>query len=1273
MLEITCDDIAALSDEDLRSLVGRLCEAELRSHGLSTSAVTWGGNQDARDGGIDVRVRIEDDEAPGGFVPRTHVGFQVKKTDFTPSLIRLEMCPLEQLRESIVGLIGAKGAYIIASSGSNVSDSALNNRLDAMRSAVAGNPKSEELRLDFYDRSKLATWTRSHPGLVAWVRQKVGREIPGWQPYNSWATSPEGVNDEFLLDDETRLHFGMADDTVTNVTEGIDRIRNKLRTPRKIVRLTGLSGVGKTRLVQALFDARVGQNPLAPDGVIYTDMSDNPSPQPTAMISDLIAARERAIVVVDNCAPELHRRITQLCQGSDSLISAITVEYDVKDDEPEGTEVVRLEPSSDELVVKLIARRFPEMSSPDVERIAVFSGGNARIALALANRLERGESVAGLHDEELFRRLFQQRQDPDDSLLKAAKACSLLYSFEGESLEGDEAELPTIAAIVGMDAVELFGKVAQLKHRDLVQCRSVWRAILPHAIANRLATMALQELPLAAIEQRLNTNRLIRSFSRRLGYLHESDDAKRIVETWVAKNGLLADVGRLNEIGFAMFENIAPVSPEATLAAIECALYDPQADGLINDQQQRDRIGSILRSIAYDASHFDRCVAAVILLVLAEEPDNRTRPTRDSVKNLFHIYLSGTHATIAQRAKVVEGLLCSSKPDERKLGLELLGALLEFDYFTPSHSFEFGARARDYGYAPKSRQEELRWFGKVLRLTQKFATKNDEVASTIRSMVAQSLWSLWFLGSEIQEQFESIGAAIAEVGYWQDGWIAVRYKLSRLGDEEKVDSAGVDRLRKFEVTLRPKNIAEQVWAVVLSNNRRVIDYADADDVGDSNALMAAYEKANVLAEELGKAVCIDPELFAALLPDLVSINGTRSRLFQFGKGLAIASVDRRATWDQLTCAVANTEESKRNGEVLCGFLNALATVDEPLCEALLEEALTDRTLGKWFPGLQSSVTITRAGVDRLKRAASLRIARADAFRFLGWERPADAVNAEDLRDIIDCLAMQEDGYLASVELLASRIHAYDKKKEELPPMLIEAGRQLIASIDFTVYYNSYDYDLRNIAEGCLRGDTASDAAKSLCERIRQGLSDHTFHAYDFEEVLKTIFAIQPQIALDAFFGRGNQDTAEGLEFADFGRLPGHCKHPIEAVPSKVLLEWCDAEASERYRAVALVVSFDTSNDASTKWTPLALEMLQRSPDPLPVLQTFVNRFRPKMWSGSRAAILESRLGLLDQLATLSNPSVNAYVMDVRPQLAKEIDETRKWENERESARDERFE
>jgi len=154
----------------LRTLVGILCEADARTQGVSTSSVTWGGNQNAPDGGIDVRVNAPDGSVLTGFLPRANIGFQVKKTDFTPGLIPGEMRPSGSLRPSINELIAQHGAYIIASSGTDASDSALKDRLTAMRTGIVDTLGHEKLFVDFYDRNRLATWVRNHLGLIAWVR-----------------------------------------------------------------------------------------------------------------------------------------------------------------------------------------------------------------------------------------------------------------------------------------------------------------------------------------------------------------------------------------------------------------------------------------------------------------------------------------------------------------------------------------------------------------------------------------------------------------------------------------------------------------------------------------------------------------------------------------------------------------------------------------------------------------------------------------------------------------------------------------------------------------------------------------------------------------------------------------------------------------------------------------------------------------------------------------------------------------------------------------------
>lgn len=70
MIDISPDHIARLDDTQLRALVGMLCEAEFHRESLSSSHVTWGGNQTAADGGIDVRVALPHDSGKrAGYMP----------------------------------------------------------------------------------------------------------------------------------------------------------------------------------------------------------------------------------------------------------------------------------------------------------------------------------------------------------------------------------------------------------------------------------------------------------------------------------------------------------------------------------------------------------------------------------------------------------------------------------------------------------------------------------------------------------------------------------------------------------------------------------------------------------------------------------------------------------------------------------------------------------------------------------------------------------------------------------------------------------------------------------------------------------------------------------------------------------------------------------------------------------------------------------------------------------------------------------------------------
>ena len=70
---------------------------------------------------------------------------------------------------------------------------------------------------------------------------------------------------------------------------------------------------------------------------------------------------------------------------------------------------------------------------------------------------------------------------------------------------------------------------------------------------------------------------------------------------------------------------------------------------------------------------------------------------------------------------------------------------------------------------------------------------------------------------------------------------------------------------------------------------------------------------------------------------------------------------------------------------------------------------------------------------------------------------------------------------------------------------------------------------------------------------------------------------------------------------------------------------------------------------------------------------FIERFRPISWSGSRAALMEANVRLLDSLESDVASDLIPFVTEVKAQLAQEVAQERRWETEQDRARDERFE
>ena len=1047
MFEITKQNLLGLNGDQLRELVARLCEAELRILGMPASSVRWSGAHTAADGGLDVECRVEDSDFRGDFVPRPRTGFQVKKPSMPPSKIPSEMSPRGTLRPVFSDLSATNGCYIIVSLGSDPNGPWASARQSAMRAQLEPVRSLGDLRTEFYGRAELANWLRQHPGVQLWARDQLGIPCVGWKPFGRWTTTPPGDPDELICSSGISITLPGRGSTRLGIGEGIQAIRDVVRTSHRALRIVGLSGVGKTRIVQALFEATVGANPLDRSLAIYADFGTGTDPTPHQAVAWLKAHDHQAIVVLDNCPAAAHNSLAAEVSDAPN-IHLITVEYDIREDNTDITTVVRIDPNGPNIVQALLSRRYPTLDETNARRIAEFSGGNARLALALANAPEYNESLSGFSDAQLFDRLFHQRGSQDSDLLSIARTLALVYSYSVASGEHGVDELATLARLAGHNRQALYAATQTLLERQLVQRRGDWRAILPPALANHLAATGLDYVPIDELRNTLeapSSRRLLKSFGNRLGYLHLHPTAQQIVRSWLSPGGLLHAVEDLNDDRIQLLVNVAPADPEAVLCAIETRAGLTGTGGLFTGADARSqRIADLLGAMAYDGTLFERCVALLVSLATAPNLDQDYRvDIGRRLCSLFALYMSGTEATPDIREPVLRRYLGSPREDERRLGGQMLEAALKAGAEFSFALFDFGARPRTFGYEPRSTEEHDQWFLRFIALTLEAAADEDaELSAHARKILANELDALPFESPALCPALRDAARSLHNQRPWLEGWRAVRaakhFNRSETDDEEfREVIAFLDELDDF---LRPARLVDEIRAYVCDLGHR--QFSILDEFGDDpQSWEECNRQAAARAYDLGVVACTDPEALDECSQELFTAE--TGFLNEFGKGMASACEDPATLWTRLVRLLESAENRPPHCAVLCGALDGIYERDEPLARRILRESAENPVLRPFIAQLHRSVPASRESIGMLLRALRFDDTPLDQFAALAWQRPPRALPDALVREFFMEILQRPGGAPVILAGLSKRIPALKSGELGFGPDLKRLG--LIAS------------------------------------------------------------------------------------------------------------------------------------------------------------------------------------------------------------------------------------
>lgn len=1271
IFELKPADISDLNDVDLREMVARLCEADLIRQGIHRSRVSWGGAQEAADGGLDIRVSNAVSLNCESFVPRENTGFQVKKNSMSKAACANEMCDKGYVKSVINDLATQKGAYVIVSGKDDCSDKMLSERILGMQSAV-DSLSNEDLLLDFYGRDRLSTWLREFPSVSLWVRSKLGKPLSGWEPFGRWAATPLDQDDVFLLDDHPCvIDLNTHHKTPISIAAGIKLIRDKLRVRGSAVRITGLSGVGKTRFAQALFEVGVGEDALPDVNVIYADLGDDLAPAASDLITYLIAHDLSAYVVLDNCPSDIHRKLQKQVSSTSVKLSLLTIEYDISDDRPEETEVIHIEPSSEETVSKLIQKRFSALGLVNANKISEFSGGNSRVAITLASRVRADETLSSFSDEDLFKRLFNQKKGVKDDLLESAEVLSLVYSFNISKSEFND-ELTVLANLSGLNRRILHRHHTELLERHLAQKRGEWRAILPHALANRLAKRALQNITPDEVNSELfksDNLRLFKSCAHRIGFLHEFEPARMLAKTWVQAGGPLYDIAFCDSETLKAFEFIAPIFPDTALMAIEAASKTPGFCSRNNEHYSL--FVRLLRQLAYDDQYFDRAAELMLRFAEKENVSEKYDSIVSQLESLFSLYLSGTHATAKRRQAFIHRMLVSSNQRHFEIAQELFRTALSTSHWSSIASFDFGARIRDYGWEPNIYEEKLQWYIGFIELLKPLLQSDNEFHKKWAKVILVNHFSnLWnFVGCV--EILDEIVCEYAVDGQWPEMWLVIKKTIGFFGENYNFERLVI--LKKLECLAAPSGIYSEVEAYVFASTWDHIEVR-----GESYS-----EKSREIEEKvilLGELCASKPEYLEKLAPRLWENHV--NAIWIFGKGIAKGAMDQRSIFEFLIQLIREQELKIVEPDLFCGFIKEVYIKSPALAQQLQEYSLQIPELKLHRITLLLATPIKSWEIKKLIELAESK--EIDAFRFNQIRGGClhEAIPDNDLSKLLLALNNLEEGVLSVLKILYMRF-SIDVGSKYIPSEeLLAVGRETIFKLlamhrDGICKVSTYDIDI--VAKKCLSETAPESEIREIVGLLCEGVHTNRLSSIDLESI--TVYLVQnfPEIILDQVFENNNQ--SDQLAYLLFKDRIYHQGSALNLVSIERLVQWCDGNQyriQELAKAVSSYISLDKEPQRMEPPQELKLSdhvksLLSLAEDKTSIVENIYSSSFWGVFSGSVADTYEVRSKAFADLLEHESSEVREVAKGKLLLLNNEIRERRGREAKEYSQHEQRFE
>lgn len=1035
----------------------------------------------------------------------------------------------------------------------------------------------------------------------------------------------------------------------------LSALKAGLELVRVVIRLTGASGLGKTRLILEAIESSSGLD----DSCVLVFDAPGYEISIKESVRRMVEDNTYGLVIVENCSGDLHAQLCKEVNKTECQLKLITVGY--LSDQVDDSIHIQLSALSDEAIKKVLMPILVGMSDADVERVAKFAQGYPLMATLIAEQYQKqGRLLGSIESNSVIKKLIDGDGGVSDADKELLSACSLFDVFgTAEGVAGEEARF--IAEDVAGSNMKVFDRTLMtFTRRQIINRAGRYARVVPKPLALTLAAEWWEETSYERQKQLIDNlpDSLMHSFCTQAAYLDSQPSVQRFSDKLFGGGSpfLQAEV-LLTERGSKLFRAFVEVNPESTSYALYNVLLEMSLSELLAIQGDiRRNFVWALEKLCFHSEFFERSSWCMLLLASAENETWSNNAT-GMFAQLFRVDLSGTQASPGLRFDVLRRAIACNLAEIDMVVLQALDQAVSTYGATRTIGAEYqGTKAPLEEWRPKVWQEIFDFWQEAFNLLLVMIDRGGEQKEKALSIIGHSI-----RGFVVRKRIEMLDSAIKYVilrngRYWPAALESINSTFSF--DSESLSKESEVALHSWLDLLNPQNseLPEKLQILVVNPPW---EHKPGED---GRYVDVASEKARELAREV--ALRVDD-----LLPHLnCLLDGVQKQAYTFGYQLAheLTDIDviLNAAFNLLLAA------SRPNPSLILGMFRGVFELSPEQWQSKIDRLVVDEKLVHLYPQIIRTGSIKKYHLDKLYELVSNDVIPPDGVNSLSYGSVTADIPPDDMADF--CIRLSSLGTASSWAAL-NVIYMYCFGSESVIQILRDPIKQILVAVPLDKGHKNISMDAHHwndLAAKILKEPDESFAVSLVSQLItacKVGFNHGDIWSYikpllidlmqDYGGVLWPIFgeAIVRAEGMELYWLQQLLDRENGSTV-----LP--CV--LTVLPVNSVIDWCSLQQEFGPIFVARCLNVLESVDGKTRPTELFLALLERFGDNPDVGNTLASNMGTRSWSGSLVPYLESDKEALSPLLQHPSGNIRSWARDYISYSDRKIEEEKNRDKER---------